>query len=91
MARRFEIDEGNSPQFWECDTAGTTVWVRWGKIGATGQTQIKTHKSAAAAWRTLEELVAQRLKIGYREVTSSKGPPPAAPPPDGGRLRRRSV
>lgn len=48
--------------------------VRYGKIGATGQTQLKPFDDAAAALKSAEKLVAEKLKGGYLEVPSEAKP-----------------
>jgi predicted DNA-binding WGR domain protein len=69
-ARRFELVEGSSSKFWEVEPSGTTLSVRWGRIGTAGQSQEKAYPSEAAAEDALAKLVAEKTKKGYVEVES---------------------
>ncbi len=66
--QRYEFVEGSSAKFWEIDLAGKGFTVRFGKIGASGQTQIKTFASAAIAKTEHDKLIAQKTKKGYAAV-----------------------
>lgn len=74
MKRYFEFtgadaDRGtsNSAKFWEVDVEGSTVTVRFGKIGATGQTTLKDFDSGDAARAHAEKLISDKIKKGYVE------------------------
>lgn len=58
-----------SAKFWEVDVDGSTLIVRFGKIGATGQTTRKEFSDAAAAQGEADKLIAQKVKKGYAETT----------------------
>jgi len=64
--RRFESIEDGASKFWEVAVKGTNLWVRWGKLGTTGQEKLKD--LGAAAQREADKLVAEKLKKGYIEV-----------------------
>jgi len=66
--RRFEFVEGKSAKFWEISRDGCDVTVRFGRIGADGQTQTKTFADEAAAEAHLDKLVEQKTDKGYTEV-----------------------
>jgi DNA ligase-1 len=66
--RRFEFSEGTSNKFWEISTQGLEVTVRFGRIGAQGQTKVKAFPDEAAAARHVEKLVAEKTGKGYLEV-----------------------
>ncbi len=68
--RRFEFVEGTSKKFWEIESAGKNVTVRFGRIGTDGQTQIKAQVSEAAALSAIEKLIREKTGKGYTEVTS---------------------
>ncbi|WP_148088768.1 DUF4132 domain-containing protein [Saccharothrix texasensis] len=70
--RRWELVSGGSAKFWEVDRAGVTVTVRFGRLGANGQTQTKDLASAEAAEAHVAKLVAEKEKKGYR-ATGSPG------------------
>ena len=66
--RRFEyVDEGSS-KFWEIRVDGESTTVRYGRLGAAGQTQVKAHGDAAAAVKAADKLIAEKVKGGYKEI-----------------------
>jgi predicted DNA-binding WGR domain protein len=66
--RRFELIEGTSSKFWEVDLEGSSVTVRFGRIGTQGQTQTKTFSDAPAAKKEHDKLVKDKTGKGYGEV-----------------------
>ena len=85
--RRFELSEGKSDKFWQASREGTSLRVEYGRIGTHGQAQDKSFSSAEAAQSELDKLIREKLKKGYREVSSASvlaatvpDPVPAAPP-----------
>jgi len=66
--RRFEFVGGGSSKFWEVEVAGKQLTITFGKLGATGQTQVKKLGDAAGAKREADKLIAQKLKKGYAEA-----------------------
>jgi len=68
--RRFEFVGGSSAKFWQVTVAGTSVTVRYGRLGTDGQTQTKEFPSAAAASGNAERLIAQKAAKGYQEVSA---------------------
>ena len=67
-ARYFEFVEGKSSKFWEVLVEGSTLTTRYGKIGTKGQSKDKGLVSAAAAKKSGDSLVAEKIKKGYREI-----------------------
>ncbi|MGE3407558.1 MAG: WGR domain-containing protein [Pirellulales bacterium] len=67
MHRRFEFVGGSSAKFWEVSVAGSHVTVRFGRIGADGQTQTKYLANDQQAQQHAEKLVSQKLAKGYVE------------------------
>lgn len=65
--RYFELTEGASAKFWEISASGNQVAVRFGRIGALGQTQTKTLADAEAVARHVEKLIGEKTKKGYVE------------------------
>lgn len=57
----------NSSKFWEIELEGSTLTVRFGKTGATGQTTIKEFPSEQEAEAEATKLVASKVKKGYVE------------------------
>jgi predicted DNA-binding WGR domain protein len=91
MTRRFEITTNGRHHFWEVGTvsAGTDVealTVRYGRIGAAGQSHVK-ELSSWIAFEFERNLINERLRVGYVEVTDSLEPtPPRSWPTDETRL-----
>ncbi len=69
-ARRFEFREGKSDKFWEIAVVGCDVTVRYGRIGADGQTKTKTFTDESAAHGHAEKLIEEKTDKGYVEVKS---------------------
>jgi len=67
-SRRFEFVDDKSSKFWEIRTTTGGVEVRYGKIGTEGQSLLKPFDDAAAAAKSAEKLVAEKLKGGYVEA-----------------------
>jgi DNA ligase-1 len=65
--RHFEFVVGKSSKFWEIAVEGTSVTVRFGRIGTNGQTQTKTFGDAAAAGAHAEKLIGEKTEKGYVE------------------------
>ncbi|WP_433724433.1 WGR and DUF4132 domain-containing protein [Actinoplanes sp. CA-051413] len=86
--RSFEFADGTSAKFWEIDQTGTEVTVRWGRVGTTGQTKVKTFATAAEAAAHEGKLIAEKTRKGYGETAAtttpaspSRTPDPAPPAP----------
>ena len=69
MKQYFECVDAKSSKFWEVWVEDSTVYTRFGKIGANGQTTVKEFPSADAAQAALEKSVAEKLKKGYTEAS----------------------
>jgi len=68
MTRRFEFNEGSSAKFWEITTSDTSVTVRYGRIGTSGQEQTKTFPDQAAADKHANKLISEKTGKGYVEL-----------------------
>jgi predicted DNA-binding WGR domain protein len=68
--RRFEFVGGNSAKFWQVTVAGSSVTVRFGRLGTEGQTLTKEFPSAEAATGHTQRLIAQKSAKGYQEVSA---------------------
>jgi DNA ligase-1 len=66
--RYFEFEEGTSSKFWEIKISGNEVTTRYGRIGANGQTTVKTFADNAAAERFADKLIEEKTDKGYQEV-----------------------
>lgn len=62
---QLEFEEGTSSKFWRARVEGKTLYVNYGKIGAAGQTQVKTLADHAAAVAEYDKLVREKRKKGY--------------------------
>jgi predicted DNA-binding WGR domain protein len=67
LVRHFEFIGGSSRKFWEISFTGNSFTVRFGRIGTAGQSQTKTFADDTKAQREAENLIAEKLKKGYKE------------------------
>jgi predicted DNA-binding WGR domain protein len=65
--RYFELEDDKSSKFWEVAVDGKEVTVRFGRIGAKGQTQVKTFDTPAVAKARAEKLIREKTAKGYEE------------------------
>jgi DNA ligase 1 len=65
--RHFEFVEGNSSKFWEVSINGCDVTVRFGRLGTSGTSKVKTHADAKAARQAADKLIAEKTDKGYVE------------------------
>ncbi|WP_214325742.1 DUF4132 domain-containing protein [Nonomuraea sediminis] len=63
-----------SAKFWEVRQDGTELNIRYGRLGAAGQAQVKSFDSAAAAAAAADKLVAEKLRKGYTEDAAAAAP-----------------
>ncbi|MEV3981681.1 DUF4132 domain-containing protein [Nonomuraea sp. NPDC049758] len=75
---------GSSAKFWEVRQDGAELHIRYGRLGAAGQTQVKSFGSAAAATAAADKLVAEKLRKGYAEDGTAASPQAASPAAAGG-------
>ncbi|MEO3806046.1 WGR domain-containing protein [Nonomuraea sp. B1E8] len=85
MERTLTFVGGGSAKLWEVRQDGAELHVRYGRLGAAGQTQVKSFGSAAVATAAADKPVAEKLRRGYTEdetAPSSQGAssPQAASP-----------
>jgi len=66
-----ELDHGPSSKFWRARLEGSTLFVNFGRIGSTGQTQARDFGSRAFAMQECDKLVRDLRKKGYRESTAT--------------------
>ena len=69
---RYEFTEGSSNKFWDITLDGKSFSTTYGKIGAKGQTTIKSYKNPAEAKAEYEKLIAEKVKKGYQLAGSEK-------------------
>lgn len=61
----YHNEDKNSHKFWRAQIRGANVFVRWGRIGASGQGQTKIFSSESAARDFYEDMVSKKRKKGY--------------------------
>ena len=84
--RYFTFIGGTSKKFWECERKGSTVYIRFGRIGTPGQRKMHNFADELTAIKFTRNKILEKLDKGYREQappSASTGSPPrsAAPPP----------
>ena len=65
--QRLVCTEGGSNKFWESAVEGVKLYVRFGRVGTKGQTQVKSFASEEEAEKERAKLVAEKKGKGYRE------------------------
>ena len=70
MMQRIEFDDGTSRKFWGITVAAKQVTVRFGRIGANGQTQTKAFADAGAAEKEGDRLIKEKTRKGYVTVVA---------------------
>ncbi|MGL6075834.1 MAG: DUF4132 domain-containing protein [Fimbriiglobus sp.] len=75
--RLFEFASAYAHQFWAIQLEGTSHTVRSGTVGSAGESVTKSFKTAAAASKNAEKLIATKISQGYIEQQSSKVLPSA--------------
>jgi len=76
--REFQFNEGPSNKFWAIELTENSFTVHYGKIGTTGQAQVKSFATAELAKREHDKLIQEKTRKGYREVAAvAVGPAPA--------------
>ena len=68
---KLELVEGIHQKFWLAEVQQTTLVVRFGRIGTTGQTQVKAFVLASQAHRECQKKLQEKKRKGYREVLPS--------------------
>jgi predicted DNA-binding WGR domain protein len=81
--RRWEFSGDGSGKFWEVGQDGTTVTVRFGRLGSAGRIKTKELASADAAAAHVAKLVSEKEKKGYLAAGAAPAaaPPITVPPP----------
>lgn len=65
--RALRFEQGTSRKFWRATLRGAELSVSYGRIGSTGQVNIKAFDTPERARREMEKLVAEKLRKGYVE------------------------
>ena len=72
-SRSLTFSEGSSNKFWTIELDGSSHTVTFGRVGTAGQTKTKDFANDAAARKSFEKLVAEKLKKGYLDRGDSNG------------------
>ncbi|MEI7833860.1 MAG: WGR domain-containing protein, partial [bacterium] len=65
LTRYLEFRNGNSAKFWEVTVRQTSYAVRYGRIGSSGQTQVKDFGTQDRAMQEAEKMIREKLSKGY--------------------------
>jgi predicted DNA-binding WGR domain protein len=65
-----ELVDESSSKFWRARIDGASLYVNFGRIGTTGQTQVKQLASSAEAEKELAKLEREKRKKGYADAGS---------------------
>ncbi|MGW5344018.1 DUF4132 domain-containing protein [Streptomyces sp. NPDC004050] len=76
--QHWEYVGDGSAKFWEGEVDGTSVTLRFGRTGTTGQTQVKDFGTAEEARAYFAKAVATREKKGYAQLGEGDPAAPAA-------------
>ncbi|MFJ8128916.1 WGR and DUF4132 domain-containing protein [Streptomyces hydrogenans] len=87
--RRWEHAGDGAGKFWEAGTEGASVTVRFGRIGAAGQTRVKEFGTPAQAEAYLVRTAGEKERKGY--VGTASGPAPVPAPRSGAASASRSA
>jgi predicted DNA-binding WGR domain protein len=71
MKRYFEFVDTKSSKFWEVWIEGATIFTRFGKIGANGQTTVKEFPALDDAQAMLDKSIAEKIRKGYVEGSNN--------------------
>ncbi len=69
--RYFEFNQGTSNKFWEIELSELSFTVRWGRCGTAGQSKEKSFETEAETVKKGEQLIREKLKEGYLEITDN--------------------
>lgn len=90
--KTFIYQDEKSHKFWAVEQQDNELHLSWGKVGTSGQKQIKTFADAAAASKAGQKLINEKTRKGYVEqgettpsaadsLPEEPASTPAAPPP----------
>ena len=64
---RLEYKDRVSQKFWEVSAAGSTINVKYGRLGTKGQNSVKKMSTPEAAKKEMEKRIKSKLKKGYKK------------------------
>ncbi|HBM3242677.1 TPA: WGR and DUF4132 domain-containing protein [Klebsiella oxytoca] len=75
--KTFIYQDEKSHKFWAVEQQDNELHLSWGKVGTSGQKQIKTFADAAAASKARQKLINEKAKKGYVENSAAEASMPA--------------
>lgn len=75
--RYFTFISGTSRKFWEYELVGSTLYIRYGRIGGRGRVTTKTFASSYQASKSVRRMRMNKLSRGYVEGTAPAGQRPS--------------
>ena len=63
--QRYEFNDDKSSKFWQIEQQGGELHISWGKIGTSGQSQVKAFDDEAKASAAKDKLVKEKTGKGY--------------------------
>ena len=64
---RLEYKDKKSQKFWEVSSSGSTINVKYGRLGTKGQNSVKKMSNPDAAKKEIEKLIKSKIKKGYKK------------------------
>tara|TARA_X000000368_G_scaffold354060_1_gene295429 strand:- start:18 stop:227 length:210 start_codon:yes stop_codon:yes gene_type:complete len=64
---RLEYRDKVSQKFWEVSAVGSTITVKFGRLGTKGQNSSKKMNNSEAAKKEIEKMIKSKLKKGYKK------------------------
>ena len=64
---RLEYKEKASQKLWEISVTGSTINIKFGRLGTKGQNSVKKMSTPDAAKKEIEKLIKSKLKKGYKK------------------------
>jgi predicted DNA-binding WGR domain protein len=74
MKKKFIYQDDKSHKFWDIEINLTSLTVKFGKYGTTGQIQTKLFPSVEECIKAAEKLIAEKTKKGYTPVVEDLPP-----------------
>ncbi len=81
---RWTCTEAGSNKFWEAEVSGSTLIVRFGKVGTKGQTKERAFADPDAAAKELAKIIREKEARGYVRADAEREPSPGTTSPAAG-------
>ncbi|SAP94706.1 WGR domain [Klebsiella oxytoca] len=70
--KSFIYQDEKSHKFWAVEQQDNELHLSWGKVGTSGQSQIKTFADSATAAKAKQKLIGEKTRKGYAENTAAE-------------------